>query len=367
MKKNILIISRAFYPNNSPRSHRSTELAKEFSRSGHNVTVATSFLSEYHEKFQQENDIKIKDLGNSVTLFEKGILSKYTPNIIKRVVIRFFNLFFNYPNIEWLFKTYNFLKREREYDLLITVAVPHPIHWGAAFARNEKRKLAKTWIADCGDPFMLQQNDSFKKMFYFKYFEKLWCRRCDFISVPFRGSKIGYYEEFHDKIKIIPQGFSFPELYGNSKDINEVPTFVYSGNIGSYRHYYKPFFELLLNTKEKFKFIIFTKEREIYENKLAPIKDKIEINDYLPRPDLLNILNQADFLIHFPYKNKIQKSLKLVDYYYVNKPILSYEGTKNNKDFKKFLIGDFKSAMLSEDIEQYRIKNVSKQFIDLMK
>lgn len=35
----ILIVSGFFYPTNTPRAFRTTELAKEFARCGHEVTV----------------------------------------------------------------------------------------------------------------------------------------------------------------------------------------------------------------------------------------------------------------------------------------------------------------------------------------
>lgn len=37
--KKILIISRTFYPENSPRSFRTTELAKELARQGNNLLI----------------------------------------------------------------------------------------------------------------------------------------------------------------------------------------------------------------------------------------------------------------------------------------------------------------------------------------
>ena len=52
-KKRILIISSAFYPFNSPRSFRTTELAKEFARRGHQVKVITPSYPE-HRQFQEE-------------------------------------------------------------------------------------------------------------------------------------------------------------------------------------------------------------------------------------------------------------------------------------------------------------------------
>ena len=63
MKKKILIVSRSFYPENSPRSFRTTELAKEFARQGHDVTVFTPSVKE-HREFEQEHGVLIKDLGH---------------------------------------------------------------------------------------------------------------------------------------------------------------------------------------------------------------------------------------------------------------------------------------------------------------
>ena len=52
-KKRILIVSRSFYPDNSPRAFRTTELSKEFARQGHHVTVITPRVKE-HREFEQE-------------------------------------------------------------------------------------------------------------------------------------------------------------------------------------------------------------------------------------------------------------------------------------------------------------------------
>ena len=41
-------------------------------------------------------------------------------------------------------------------DMLITIAYPHSIHSGAARAKKKYSAIfPKTWICDCGDPFML--------------------------------------------------------------------------------------------------------------------------------------------------------------------------------------------------------------------
>jgi hypothetical protein len=51
---NILIISGSFYPINSPRSHRTTELAKELSRQGHDIKVIFSETGHDYSNWKTE-------------------------------------------------------------------------------------------------------------------------------------------------------------------------------------------------------------------------------------------------------------------------------------------------------------------------
>jgi hypothetical protein len=54
-------------------------------------------------------------------------------------------LLFDFPNIEILFKVRTALKKETGYDALISIAVPHPTHWGVAsvWTKNKIAKLAE--------------------------------------------------------------------------------------------------------------------------------------------------------------------------------------------------------------------------------
>lgn len=166
-----MIVSRSFYPMNSPRSHRTTELTKELARQGHVVTVLTPKKSE-HVVFEQENNFSIHDLGQpkwkDVSLSGKGI-----GLMLKRVLRRGLCIALEYPNLEYYFKVKRVLKKKRKakehYDILISIAVPYPIHWGVAAVWKKKNNIADIWVADCGDPFMGQENDTFKPAFYFKY------------------------------------------------------------------------------------------------------------------------------------------------------------------------------------------------------
>ena len=62
-KKKILIVTRAFYPTQSPRSFRATELAKELYRQGHDVTVMAP-RRENLEPLLKEFPIHFVNLGD---------------------------------------------------------------------------------------------------------------------------------------------------------------------------------------------------------------------------------------------------------------------------------------------------------------
>lgn len=392
-KKKILIVSHYFYPLNNPRSLRTIELVLELVRRGHDVTVLAS-LQDQTSAYAEKHGFKVKDLGRlkwkGIELKGRGI-----EGLVRKVMRRLSIMLLDFPEIELVGKVKRALKKESGYDLLISIATPHPVHWGVArvWRKGSKNNPAKMWVADCGDPYMLDKSDTFKKLFYFKYPEKDFCRKVDFIAVPFEGAKDGYYPEFRDKIRVIPQGFRFPEISGfrssenngfkgsenNGYRFNEnngfnltnkigsVTTFGYSGNITSYRHYAIPFFKFLNSVKEDFKFVIYTKDRAFYEQYLS--KDtlkKCEFHGYLDRPKLLQKLSKMDFLLHFPYQNEFQRSLKLVDYHYLQVPIISMRDDEESFDnFYNFLNGDYSGRIEPVDIDEFRIEVVTNKFMEL--
>jgi len=317
--RKILIISRSFYPTNAPRAIRATELAKEFSRQGHKVTILTVRNDSYHTRFEKEYGVNIKDLG-PIRFPEIDFTGRNDfVHLIGRILKRGLNLLFEYPDIELMYRVKQALASESGYDLLISIAVPHPIHWGVAWARKENTPIANTWVADCGDPYYGLENDSFNVPFYFAFIEKWFCRKTDFISIPFEGAKSAYFKEFHPKIRVIPQGLSFPELVNRkNKHENDIITFAYFGNIESYLHYARPFLETLNTIQQPFKFIVFTRRKDIFKQYLnLNTLRKCSIRDYVKRNRLFEELRHVDFFVHFPYRKGTQQSLKLVDYSYI--------------------------------------------------
>ena len=149
-------------------------------------------------------------------------------NTFDRIKYHLLNKVFDYPYMEYKYRVAEIFEKERDIDLLITIAAPHEIHFGAALAKKRQSdSFPKCWIADCGDPFMF--NPYSKPAPWFMKEEKRWCRQVDFITVPTEQSQDAYYPEFRDKIRIIPQGFNFNKTPVAKYTGNTVPTFAYTG------------------------------------------------------------------------------------------------------------------------------------------
>lgn len=366
--KKILVVSGSFYPMNTPRAFRTTELVKEFARQGHEVTLWAPKNKTNHIDFEREHGITFNNLGPlrfpEIELNGSGGIKKHLKRATRRGLLQLFE----YPDIELMYRTREALKEESNHDLLISIAVPHPIHWGVSWAWRKEKPIAKTWVADCGDPYMGQTLDSFNKMFYFKYFEKSFCRKADYISVPLEDAKGGYYQEFRDKIEVIPQGFKFDEVKidRSSYTKHEVPTFAYAGSFIPGGRDPRPFLDYLVSTGFDFKFIIYTKNTGLINPWLQKANGKIEVRDYIPREKLLKRLSKMDFVVNFENRSSLMMPSKLIDYYLAGRPVLSISPNDINRDvINQFLKGDYSEKLTYNNIARYRIENVCRHFLDL--
>ena len=183
-----------------------------------------------------------------------------------------------------------------------------------------------------------------------------------------RLKKEYYYKPFRNKIKIIPQGFKFkiPENT-NYTSLNKVPTFAYSGTFISDIRNPKLLFEYLLQLKIDFKFIIYTSYTNLIEKYRHKLGDKLVIHKPVNRELLLKELGKMDFLINLEnIHSPGQVPSKLIDYAIANRPIISVKPDDLNEDtFHDFLKGNFKDRLIMENIEQYHIENICKQFVSL--
>lgn len=365
----IVIISRATHPYESPRANRTHELAKQLAKE-HNVTLYVLTGTYDYSQYRHTTGVKVKNLGIPKT-FNFEPVKEVKQSFFYKIFFKLFHKILQYPYIELAYLTFNALKAEKNIDLLITIAVPHTIHWGAAFFRKYNIKaLEKTiWVADCGDPFM--GNPFNKHPFYFAYIEKFFCEQVDYISIPTEKAADAYYPCFREKIKIIPQGFNFENSINKyEKVLNSVPTFVFAGTL--YKTLRDPtnFIDYLVELSTKgydFKFFIYTRTKEL----VLPFKDalgeKLVICDFIPRVEILDKLSSADFLVNIENLSEVQSPSKLIDYKISGRPVLSVKS--GSDDFKgillEFLKSDYQHSMQLPAIDNFDIKNVAKNFVDL--
>ncbi len=369
VKRKILIVSSSFYPQNSPRSFRTTELVKEFAREGHDVTLYTIKDKKIHEQFEKEYNVTIKDLGKAkFKEIDFSSSNKYV-SLYKRLLRRVLLYLFEYPDVGLMIQVKSALKNESGYDLLVSVAVPHPIHWGTAKAWNQKKPIAKTWVADSGDPYMGVSYDRYGKPFYFKMLEKSWGRKSTYMAITNINMKQNYYPEFNDKIVEITQGFNFDDVNKNKEEVkNSVPTFAFAGTFMKSVRNPSKFLQYLSTLKTDFKFVIYTRGAELVLPFKEVLGDKLELRQFIPRTELLKELKNMDFLINLGYDPVLQSPSKLIDYYMTGRPILSLEGeVLDEKLIDEFLSGDYSGRFEVENFEQFDIKNVAQKFLNLIK
>lgn len=360
----ILIVSGSFFPTNSPRAFRTTELTKELVNQGNQVTLYIPKCDYDYASFIKEYPIKIK-------YYERAVERRrfIGISIADRIIFRFLNQFCVYPTICSLPKIQKVVASEQGCDLLITIAVPHSTHWAFGKLYQKGIRAAKTWIADCGDPFMLAQSGNYRPPFYFKPMEKRWCRLCDYISVPTETSYLGFYPEFKDKIHVIPQGFNFKDVTLAEYKPNEVPTFAFAGSFIPGRRDPRRLFEFLNGIGKPYRFIIYgTSDKSRWADLIEQSDGKIVFEKPIPRIELLKVLSQMDFLINIGNGTNVQTPSKLIDYTLTKRPILTVETNNIKEDvLREFLEGNYEHKDADIDISKYDIHNVAKQFLDLCK
>ncbi len=362
-RKKILIVSGSFFPGNSPRAHRTTQLAKELAHQGHEVTVLVPEQDYDFSMFMKEYGFTIKSIGHrSVQTIKPG--QNRILRILERVLFRIMLSLFEYPAVKLMFQVNRALRKERGHDTLISIAVPYPIHWGVLLARKPRHPIAPVWVADCGDPYTGFEKSFLYKAFYLRMLTRAVFRKCSHITVPFDGAVQAYPEKFRSKIKVIPQGFdlSNPKLF-KGKTSHPVPTFAYAGSFIPGRRDPRPFIDDLIENGIDFKFVIYTTQQGIFSKYSNIVGKKLFIHGFVDREELLFELSKMDFLINFHNRNEIQLPSKIIDYALTGRPILSLDSYNLDHEMvSEFLAGNYR-ADLKVDLDKHNIKHIAKSFL----
>ena len=358
----ILIVSNHSFPHQGPRAFRTAELAEQFANMGHEVVVYSVTGDYDYTDYTRRTSVVMKDLKPRFCIGSNAGGEKVS--LFDRFMFHFFHRLLFWPECEFHFLLGKVIKDNPNVDLLITIAYPHSIHSGAARAkRKHPRLFPKVWIADCGDPFML--NPFINAPSYMKDYEDMWCSACDYITIPVESAKKGYYPQYHYKIRIIPQGFDFAKTPIEKYTPNKVPTFLFMGSVYPGIRDPHSFMDFLLTYKQpyKFKMLMHSSLEDKYVNES---NNQIEYIIGLTRPEVIKECSKADFLINITNPNAIQSPSKLIDYGISKRPILDITSDFQQENiFNEFISGNYEHRRVIENIEAYKIQNVAQSFIEL--
>lgn len=359
----IVVISQYFPPYNTPRAFRTFELAKEFARQGHDVTVYSLIGDRDNSDIEKKYNIKIKDYGPS-RFGNADSTGYWNKNIIYRICAHLF-VKYEFPSFELAFLIKNRIKDIEQYDMIVSVAWPFWIHFGVGLLK-ERSKRFPLWISDCGDPFTGNPFNKYPN--FFKRYERWWGSMTDFITVPIEQAKKAYFPEVQNKIKVIPQGFDFSNTDVGTYKKNEVPTFVYAGRFYEGVRDPRKFLDYLIKLNIDFVFKIYTDDTRYLAYYREKVGSKLELNGYIEREQLLKVMGTADFLINIRNIGTVQAPSKLIDYTLAKRPILTITsdfGESEQQVFQEFCNFDFSGQDSRVDITDYDIRNVAAKFIKL--
>lgn len=367
---NISILTGTFFPNIHPRAFRAKELAEEFERQGHHVTVINLRTVDgfNYDEYAKKHNLKIINLGifNENRLEQKAARKKSNSwwERKKRFLIEYlFNgyLFSYGPRIA---KKLNCLKSS---DMVIALSTPFPCHYGFyKYVKKNGRDFVA--ILDSGDPFY--NSHQTPRAFWFKYLAKEVYRNCDFLTIPTENA-ISLYTPLisKEKIKVIPQGFNMRNLKVYSGNRTAPVKFAYAGVF--YWDIRNPefIFKVLENIQVDYEFYIFMRYKDARLDdvleKYPNVRRHIKMQFRVPHDELIYELSKMHFLLNIENLSNTQMPSKLIDYGIVKRPILSCnENNFEESKLLRFLNGDYRGSY-EVNVDEYNIEVIASKFLDL--
>ena len=367
----IVILTGNFYPEIHPRSFRATELAKEFVRKGHDVTVVCcrTVVGFDYDDFERVEHIKIIRVDVYKGDKTAGVSAKRRTTFfnLKRFFISYLlcgNLFRYVIDLSRKLTSVDCLKSA---EMVISLSLPFSNHYGLAryIKKNGKSFIA---VADSGDPFYYSQQS--RRAIWFKFIENEVYKQFDYLSIP-TGNAFHLYAPLIDykKIKIIPQGFNMRDIRLYKGERTLPVKFAYAGVF--YWDIRNPefLFKFLDNLNMDFRFHIFMRYKDVtleeLINKYRNLSEKIIMHLAVSHDELLYELSKMHFLINIENVSNTQMPSKLIDYGMTGRPIYSCKSSNFDKEqFIGFLSGDY-STRYKVNIADFNIEQVADRFLEL--
>ena len=353
IKKQILILSYYYVPYNITATFRIMRFVKYLPENGFkpiivtadhkDVTINNLLLREIPKESKVIRFPEILKDSIYKSNFER-IYNQKNNNLIKSIkhyFIRIIKDFILSPDKQILWTVFNSL---RILKIVKKMKIPYVLVTGGPFSlfllgvflkKNSNTKL----ILDFRDPWKentYQLSQTFIRRFHNKWMQNLALRNSDLV--------ISVTKPIIDSLKIkkkirahvIPNGFDLTDFDDSHKKnkINDIFTFIYAGKLNLLDDNYNPKFFLeaykifsLKNKEKNFQLIIVSNlNKETVEFFDSLYIENIILYNYMPRNNLLELYKQANAFIQFTYPKKLDFaiSIKLFEYTFFRKPILSF-------------------------------------------
>src|SRR5690554_4157634 len=118
----IVIVSNTIFPYNQPRAFRSTELAKQFAKMGHEVHLYGVLGAYDYREVEKKYNLKVHNIGKMRFYPIKSDEDNPTYSFWQKVFGKIGSKIFAYPDIEFIPKMKVLLQQQASIDLLISLA-----------------------------------------------------------------------------------------------------------------------------------------------------------------------------------------------------------------------------------------------------
>ena len=148
---------------------------------------------------------------------------------------------------------------------------------------------------------------------------------------------------------------------------NVVPSFLFMGSIYPGVRDPHSFMDYLLKFNKPYKFIMMMRT-PLEEKYVKESNGQIEYITGKGREDVVWECSKADFLINVTNPSMVQTPSKLIDYGIAGRPVLDVTNDFSDASaFLKFYEGDYSGERKVDFLDNYRIENVARLFVELAK
>lgn len=350
----LAIIGGDYLPSGSPRAIRIFNLVSGLAPHFGNIRVYLPTIPK--DELNTSQNVTFYAFGRENKIIFSGIVG--------RIFLRVFNLIFDYPDIRIFFWLRNF-RHILDSDVILTIGVPHSIHWGINYLLRSNNKQIY-WIAESSDPFFTKGMDIFPKPFYFKFLEDSFLKRVDRVIVPFEGAINAYPKFAQSKFKVIPQGFDgkYISSFKKSNINNSVFTIGYAGALYKFGRNPSIFLKKLVKSKIEFRFYLIVNNLELIPKDCFS-DQRFIISSFIPREELYSLLAGMDCILNFENNSNTQSPSKIIEYSFLGRPIYNVALQKYDHSFiEKLKLGLLEAVVL--DISNFDNKQVIKKYLSLL-